>query len=115
MAGHDTLLSRAFAMRMKTKTAVVSTAALLAAVGVARGDGFLTTVGSDDNKIPVVVVHGTPYQMGKKLGELTKRDAVEFVPTALQLAQTADPKRYSNEALDAAWNDGGQRPRRAEG
>jgi isopenicillin-N N-acyltransferase-like protein len=103
MASHDTLLSRAFAVRTKTQTAVVSTAALLAAVGVARGDGFLTTVGSDDNKIPVVVVHGTPYQMGKKLGELTKRDAVEFVPTALQLAKTADPKRYSNEALDAAW------------
>ena len=103
MASHDTLLSRAFAVRTKTKTAVVSTAALLAAVGVARGDGFLTSVGSEDNKIPVVVVRGTPFEMGKKLGELTKQDAVEFVHTALQLAQTADPKRYSDQALDAAW------------
>jgi isopenicillin-N N-acyltransferase like protein len=103
MAGPDTLFSRAFAMRMQTQTAVVFAAALFAAVAVARGDGFLTSVGSDDNKIPVVVVRGTPYEMGKQLGQLTKRDAVEFVQTALQLSQTADPKRYSNEALDAAW------------
>ena len=41
--------------------------------------------------------------MGKKLGELTKKDAVEFVHTALELVQGSDPKRFSNEQLDAAW------------
>jgi hypothetical protein len=90
-------------MRTQTQTSVISAVVLLAAVGVARGDGFLTSVGDGDNKIPVVVVRGTPYEMGKRLGELTKKDAVEFVHAALQLAQTADPKRYSNEVLDAAW------------
>jgi hypothetical protein len=96
------LYSRTLAPRKITQTAIAAVV-LLAAVGVARGDGLLTSVGSGDSKIPVVVVRGTPYEMGKKLGELTKADAVEFVQTALKLAQTADPKRYSNESLDTAW------------
>ncbi len=69
----------------------------------ARGDGYLTSVGKGENAIPVVVVRGTPYEMGKKLGELTKRDAIEFIHTALERVQASDPKRFSNQALDAAW------------
>ena len=43
------------------------------AVAGLRGDGSLTYVGQGDHRFPVVVVRGTPYEMGKKLGELTKR------------------------------------------
>jgi isopenicillin-N N-acyltransferase like protein len=80
---------------------VLGVAVSFALVGSARGDGYLTYVG--DEKIPLAVVRGTPYEMGKKLGELTKKDAVEFVHTALELVQGSDPKRFSNEQLDAAW------------
>jgi isopenicillin-N N-acyltransferase like protein len=78
-------------------------AASFALCGIARGDGYLSSVGSGDNKIPVAVVRGTPYAMGKKLGELTRRDAVEFIHTALERIQASDPKRFSNSSLDAAW------------
>jgi isopenicillin-N N-acyltransferase like protein len=90
-------------MRIKTLSLFLAVAGSSAIVGFARGDGYLTSVGSGDSKIPVVVVRGTPYEMGKKLGELTKRDAVEFVRTATELVQGSDPKRFSNESLDAAW------------
>jgi isopenicillin-N N-acyltransferase-like protein len=81
----------------------VLVAAAFAPFAGARADGYLTSVGSGDAKIPVVVVRGTPYEMGKKLGQLTKRDAVEFVHTALELIQASDPKRFSNVSLDTAW------------
>jgi hypothetical protein len=63
----------------------------------------LTSVGTGKDKIPVVVVKGTPYEMGKSVGELTKRDAVEFLQTLMKRIQTRDPKRFSNDALNAAW------------
>jgi isopenicillin-N N-acyltransferase-like protein len=84
-------------------TLVVFVVATLALFANARGDGYLTSVGSGDEKIPVVVVRGTPYEMGNKLGQLTKTDAVEFTHTAMERIQASDPKRFTNVALDAAW------------
>ncbi len=90
-------------MRIQKLSLAVLIVAGCALAGSARGDGYLTSVGSGDEKIPVVVVRGTPYEMGKRLGELTKADAVEFTHTALERIQASDPKRFSNEALDATW------------
>ena len=67
-------------------------------------DGQLSYVGKGEDKIPVVVVSGTPYEMGKQLGELTKKDAVELVNVFMQCVQAGDPKRYTNKNLDATWN-----------
>ena len=39
------------------------------APGPARG--YRTLVGEGDSRLPVVVVRGTPYEMGRQLGELT--------------------------------------------
>ena len=78
-------------------------ATLVVTTGIARADGYLTSVGEGADEIPVVVVRGTPYEMGRKQGELIKQDAIELTTTFMGLMQTADPERYSNEALDAAW------------
>jgi len=100
-------------MKKQTQTAVLFAAGLAAfgmtpfgmtQIAMAQGGrGVLTSVGSGEDKIPLVVVRGTPYEMGKKLGELTRRDAVEFVHTALERVQASDPKRFSDPAMDAAW------------
>jgi isopenicillin-N N-acyltransferase like protein len=82
---------------------VVLAVASLTTFGIARADGYLTSVGTGDAKYPLVVVRGTPYDMGKKLGELTRRDAIEFSHTALERIQASDPKRFSDAALDSAW------------
>jgi isopenicillin-N N-acyltransferase like protein len=100
-------------MKKQTQTAVLFAAGLatfgmtqfgMTQIAMAQaGGGVLTSVGSGEDKIPLVVVRGTPYEMGKKLGELTRRDAVEFVHTALERVQASDPKRFSDQAMDAAW------------
>jgi hypothetical protein len=46
-------------MQRLTQTFVLCVATLFALAGFARGDGYLTYVG--DEKIPLVVVRGTPY------------------------------------------------------
>lgn len=100
-------------MKKQTQTAMLFAAGFAifgtAQFGTARSAmaqgnaGVLTSVGTGEDKIPLVVVRGTPYEMGKRLGELTRRDAVEFVHTALERVQASDPKRFSDKAMDAAW------------
>lgn len=69
----------------------------------ARADGYLTAVGEGDNRIPLIVVRGTPYEMGRKQGELIRDEAAGFINAFLKIVQTADPKRFSDASLDAAW------------
>lgn len=92
-----------FAAALFTLFGIATSGIELAGIARAEDSGYLTSVGQSDEKIPVVVVRGTPYEMGKKQGELIKRDAVEFVQTALSRVQASDPKRFSNQSLDAAW------------
>ena len=75
----------------------------LAMLGVANADGYITSVGRGEDEIPVVVVRGTPYEMGQKQGELIKQNAKELCGNFLGILQSRDPKRFSNKALDAAW------------
>jgi hypothetical protein len=90
-------------MRRTTLIAVMFAALSCLVLGRAKGDGYLTSVGSGDSRIPVVVVRGTPYEMGKRLGELTKEDAVAFIGAALERIKAAEPQRFSDKTLDAAW------------
>ena len=90
-------------MKKRSQTVVTFIAAWFAVCGIVRAEGYLTSVGSGADKIPVVVVKGTPYEMGKKQGELIKQDATEMLGTMLRLVQKGSPKRCSDAALDAAW------------
>jgi hypothetical protein len=71
--------------------------------GRTLADGYITSVGTGDDKIPVVVVRGTPYEMGRKLGELVKDDARELLHNFMTLVQASDAKRFSDKSLDDAW------------
>lgn len=66
-------------------------------------DGYLTTVGTGTRKFPLVVVRGTPYEMGKKHGELVKPQATELIHHFLKAVQQAEPERFTNKILDDAW------------
>src|SRR5690606_27505531 len=44
----------------------------------AEDSGYLTSVGSGETQIPVVVVRGTPYEMGRRQGELIREGATQF-------------------------------------
>jgi len=73
------------------------------AAGPALAAGYRTSVGTGADAIPVVVVSGTPYEMGYSYGSLMPTEINGFVAGYLTYYQTGDPTRFSNANLDAAW------------
>lgn len=71
--------------------------------GLAAAEGYRTTVGEGADTIPVVVVSGTPHEMGLAMGTLMKKEISTFLPQYMAMAQGEDPKYFSDEALDKAW------------
>lgn len=63
----------------------------------------VSTIGSGEDEITVVVVSGTPYEMGYQLGQAQKEEIKICMTNYLKYAQTGDPDRYNNAVLDAAW------------
>ncbi|MCD6202571.1 MAG: hypothetical protein J7K46_12260 [Bacteroidales bacterium] len=65
--------------------------------------GYLTTVGSGDNAIRVVVVKGTPYEMGQQLGTLMKGEIGQCLNGFLETALQEAPEGFGNDQLDLVW------------
>lgn len=65
------------------------------------GGGYRFQIEKDGVSIPVVVVGGSPYQMGRQLGRLMQADIQKFVP----LAVTGFKKELglNDEQLDGIW------------
>lgn len=63
----------------------------------------VSTIGTGDDEIKVVVVSGTAYEMGYQIGVAQKEDIKNCMTDYLKYAQMGDPDRYNNEILDAAW------------
>jgi len=82
---------------------IIFTITWFSLAGVLQAEGYLTSIGQGADQIPVVVVKGTPYEMGKQQGKLIKADATEMVHSLMKKVQTAEPERCSNASLDAAW------------
>lgn len=74
---------------------------LVAKVKIA-GSGHRTTVGEGDTQIPVVVVRGTPYEMGWHLGQLTRDEIQKFIPTAM--ARLKPSLGVSDQDLQDVWS-----------
>lgn len=64
---------------------------------------YRTSVGTGADTVPVCVLYGEPYEMGRDLGTLMRTEIQELVPSFLELAQSSDPTYFSNASLDAAW------------
>ena len=88
---------------MKHYSLVMSCVMVLVS-GWTWADGYRTTVGEGADVIPVVVVTGTPFEMGKAMGALMKEEINAFVPKYMATAQRGEGGRYSDEALDKAWD-----------
>ncbi len=87
--------------------AAVASTILVCAASAAKdkgdvgGAGHRTTAGEGDARIPVVVVRGTPYQMGWHLGQLIRDDMQRFIPTAM--ARLKPSLGVSDQALQETW------------
>ena len=71
--------------------------------GWAFADGYRTSVGEGADTIPVVVLAGTPFEMGQAMGALMKDEIGAFIPAYMEAAQS-EGELYSNESLDNAWD-----------
>jgi len=65
------------------------------------GSGYRTSIYADSREIPVVIVSGTPYEMGYQYGTLMK-DEVQTLLAGFLAYVRQDPQ-FSNANLDAAW------------
>ncbi len=66
-------------------------------------DGYRVTLGTAPDCFPVVVVSGTPKEMGLALGTLMRPEIQTFAPRFLQMAQLEDGNKLSLTNLDKAW------------
>ncbi len=64
---------------------------------------FRTTVGQGQDQMTLLVLKGTPYEMGKAYGKLMKKEVTACLTTFLGTAQKAEPSHFSNAVLDSAW------------
>ncbi len=73
------------------------------------GSGHRTTVGEGDSQIPVVVVRGTPYEMGWHLGHLTRDEIQKLIPSAMDRLKStlgvSDQALQDASARTAAYSD----------
>jgi isopenicillin-N N-acyltransferase like protein len=78
---------------------------LLCCVSVypAWADGYRTTVGTAPDCFPLIVVTGTPKEMGLALGTLMRPEIQAFAPRFLEMAQNAEGAKVSTANLDNAW------------
>ena len=65
----------------------------------AKGHQLVT--GNAGSRVPVVVVKGTPYEMGRQLGEIIGPQMKQFVPAAM--AGITQKLSITNEALCEVW------------
>lgn len=66
--------------------------------------GYRTSLGTAPDDFPLVVVSGTPYEMGLSLGTLMKPEIQRFVPLFEQEVQQAGGADLSPASLDKAWS-----------
>lgn len=88
---------------MKQRTGLCILAGLTLLVLPARGEGYRTSLGTAPDDFPVVVVTGTPYEMGVSEGMLLKQEIQGFAPMFLQGAQAVGGAEMSSTNLDQSW------------
>jgi hypothetical protein len=74
---------------------------VVAAAAPGLAAGYRTAIGAGADQIPVVVVSGTPYEMGYSYGSLMRAEVKACMEKYLAKAQQEDPERF--QTLDAAW------------
>jgi isopenicillin-N N-acyltransferase like protein len=66
-----------------------------------QGSGYRFTIANGEAKVPVIVVGGTPYEMGWQIGSLMRDQIQAFVPAAV--AGFKAQLQLTDEAVDQVW------------
>jgi hypothetical protein len=67
--------------------------------------GQVFTAGQGTDEIKVVVVKGTPYEMGHQLGVILNDDIKKVLTNFINKAQQEEPQVFSNSQLDKVWEE----------
>lgn len=67
------------------------------------GSGYRTLATNGPVSVPVVIVRGTPYQMGWHLGQLMRAEIHSFIPAVLKRSE--QELGISGNQLDRVWAD----------
>ncbi len=94
---------RSFTGNLRVSLLAVLALTLFSCQGRKEFNGYLTTTGTGTDIFKVVVVKGTPHEMGYQLGTLLKEEITEGLNTFLAAAQQEAPEAFSDKALDQAW------------
>jgi hypothetical protein len=99
------LVLHASAVEEKTKDAFIRNGTPDAVPASAEkspgGDGYRFVLTNGVARVPVVVVRGTPYQMGWHLGRLMRQEIQQLVPASVEGFKRE--LQVTDEALDLAW------------
>ena len=76
---------------------------LALAASLAGAAGYRTSIGAGADEIPVVVLSGTPYEMGYSYGNLMAAEVNACMAGYLAYYRAEDPVHFSDANLDAAW------------
>jgi isopenicillin-N N-acyltransferase like protein len=90
-------------MKIRIKTHIGILFLCCAAACQTWGDGYRVTLGTAPDCFPVVVVTGTPKEMGLAYGRLMQPEIQTFAPRFLEMAQLEDGAKLSSANLDKAW------------
>ncbi len=97
--GQTNKAKNTYLTKSKKKDAQKQLAVAKAKVG---GEGHRITLGTGDAQFPVVVVHGTPYEMGWHIGSLMRNEMQKFVPAAT--FGMAQELHATPQSLHDAWS-----------
>ncbi len=89
---------------MKKYFLLCMTLIFLSGPGTLLAEGRRTSVGSGADQIPLIVVKGTPYEMGKQQGELMKKEATQLIKSFMATIRSTGSPRFTDNVLDNAWN-----------
>ena len=90
-------------MKTHTKTRLGIFCLCCVAACHAWAEGYRVTLGTAPDCFPVVVVTGTPKEMGLALGALMRPEIQTFAPRFLEMAQQEEGGKLSATNLDKAW------------
>ena len=89
-------------MLQKRLLAITLLLAIVFLSSFANAQGYRTLITDSGRDISLCVVKGTPYEMGRSLGELMKSETRNLATRFLGSAQLTGPE-YSDASLDKVW------------
>ena len=86
---------------LRGNASIRETSATVTAPAITAGAGHRFAVRNGEVEVPVVVVRGTPFEMGRQLGQLMRKEIAQLAPAAV--AGFKQELKVDDATLDLTW------------